>query len=77
MTIRTISQLPPHSGSLPEGSLFEVSVPSGAKYISEKISSDILLQQFEKTISSDIAVDFGLVVGDKKYKVSDISAAVH
>lgn len=77
MTIRTISQLPPHSGILPEGSLFEVSVPSGAKYISEKISSDILLQQFEKTISGDIAVDFGLVAGQKKYKVSNISAAVH
>jgi hypothetical protein len=69
--------LPPHSGRLPEGSLFEVSVPSRAKFISEKISSDTILKQFETTISADIAADFGLVAGQKKYIVSDISAAVH
>ena len=78
MTIRTVSQLPSHGDSyLPSGTLFEVSVPSGSKFISEKLSSDVLLKQFEDVISSNIASNFGLVNGGKTYKVNTISAAVN
>lgn len=78
MTIRTVSQLPPQGEAyLPSGSLFEVSVPSGNKFISKKLSSDVLLNQFEYTTSSSIATSFGLVDAGKTYKVNAISAAVN
>lgn len=78
MTIRTVSQLPSHGDAyLPDGTLFEVSVPSGNKFISKKLSSDVLLNQFEDTISSSIATSFGLVDGGGTYKVNTISAAVN
>ena len=78
MTIRTVSQLPSHGNAyLPNGTLFEVSVPSGNKFISKKLSSDVLLNQFEDTISSSIATGFGLVDGSRTYKVNTISAAVN
>ena len=77
MTIRTVSQLPPQTSNLPNGTLFEVSVPGGQKYISKKLSVDTLLEQFNGTISSGIANEFGLINGTKPLNVRGISADVH
>ena len=77
MTIRTVSQLPPQTSNLPNGTLFEVSVPGGQKYISKKLSVDTLLEQFNGTISSGIANEFGLMTGTKPLNVRGISADVH
>lgn len=77
MTIRTISQLPAQTSYLPDGSLVEVSVPGqNSKYMSKRITSELLLEQFETQISSDIANKFGLLSGTIPYKVDDMSKAI-
>lgn len=76
MQIRTISQLPSQTSDLPRGSLLEVSVVGGNGYISKKISSDVLLNQFQNEISSNIASEFGLVDAGNPYNVASISTSV-
>ena len=76
MIIRTTSQLPSQTDPLPKGSLLEVSVVGGNGYISKKISSDVLLNQFQNEISSNIAAEFGLVDAGNPYNVASISDAV-
>lgn len=74
MTIRTVSQLPSQTSILPNGTLFEVSVPGDdSKYISKKLSVETLESQFKKSISTDIAVEFGLLSGTTSYKVYNLS----
>lgn len=76
MTIRTISQLPSCEVIITKDSLFEVSVPIGEKYISKNQTIGNLETQFEAEISTNLAKEFEMLSGDKKFSVANLCAAI-